>query len=303
MQTKSRRLFLQEATLVGAGALLGLSSTGIKQPPKLSFSTLACPDWSLEEIINFASIHKYKGIELRGVKRELDLTKVPELDGNKKAGIVSRMKELELKIVNLGSSATLHFSPGAERDKNILQGKQFIDLAQELDCPYVRVYPNNFLKEREKSATIELIADGLRVLGEYSKSTNVKVLIETHGDLVWTSDIESLMRMVNHPNVGIVWDFCNMWTITKERVKEMYPRLKPYIYHTHIKDATLVDSKPNYVFLGKGEVPIFEVIDTLQKDNYKGFYSFEWEKLWHPELPDPQLALADYVKAFSGARK
>jgi sugar phosphate isomerase/epimerase len=302
MYLQTRKAFLKEATLLAAGSLIGLSFTRIKQPPKLSFSTLACPDWSFDEIINFASAYKYKGIELRGIKKELDLTKVPELSATNRANTLRKIKELNLKVVNLGSSATLHFSPGAERDKNIVQGKQFIDLAQELECPYIRVYPNNFLKEREKSATMELIADGLRELGEYAKSTSVKVLIETHGDLVWTADIETLMKMVNLSNVGIVWDFCNMWTISRENVNEIYPRLKPYIHHTHIKDAKLVDNKPQYVFLGKGEVPIIKVIDLLQKDNYKGFYSFEWEKLWHPELPDPELALADYVKSFPIAK-
>ena len=34
-----------------------------------------------------------------------------------------------------------------------------------------------------------------------------------------------------------------------------------------------------------------------QKDGYKGYYSFEWEKLWHPELEDPETALADYPVA------
>ena len=49
--------------------------------------------------------------------------------------------------------------------------------------------------------------------------------------------------------------------------------------------------------MGKGEVPIFEAIDILYKDGYKGYYSFEWEKLWHPDIDEPEIALADYPKA------
>jgi sugar phosphate isomerase/epimerase len=88
-----------------------------------------------------------------------------------------------------------------------------------------------------------------------------------------------------------------MWTITKEPVTEAYNRLKKYIHHTHIKDAKLVDGKPQYTRLGQGEVPIFEAVDALSKSGYKGYYSFEWEKLWHPELEDPETALADYPVA------
>ncbi len=56
-------------------------------------------------------------------------------------------------------------------------------------------------------------------------------------------------------------------------------------------------AKSNTFFLGQGEVPIFEAIDALAKDNYKGYYGFEWEKLWHPEIAEPEFALADYARA------
>ncbi len=118
--------------------------------------------------------------------------------------------------------------------------------------------------------------------------------METHGDAVRSEDLEKIMQSANHPQVGLVWDICNMWTITKEPPAEVYKKLKKYIHHTHIKDAKLVDGKPQYVRLGQGEVPIFEAIDILIKGGYKGYYSYEWEKLWHPELEEPETALADY---------
>ena len=62
----------------------------------------------------------------------------------------------------------------------------------------------------------------------------------------------------------------------------------------------MVDGKIQYVFLGQGEVPIFEAIDALSKGGYKGYYSFEWEKLWHPEIAEPELAIADYAKVMRG---
>jgi predicted xylose isomerase-like sugar epimerase len=44
-------------------------------------------------------------------------------------------------------------------------------------------------------------------------------------------------------------------------------------------------------------MPISQAIKLLAKDGYKGYYSFEWEKLWHPEIDAPEIALADYPKA------
>ena len=76
----------------------------------------------------------------------------------------------------------------------------------------------------------------------------------------------------------------------------MYKKLKKYIRHTHIKDAIVADGKPQYKLLGQGEVPIIDAIKILKKGDFKGYYSFEWEKLWHPEILDPEIAFADYPK-------
>jgi hypothetical protein len=29
---------------------------------------------------------------------------------------------------------------------------------------------------------------------------------------------------------------------------------------------------------------------------YKGCYTFEWEKLWHPDLEEPEIAFADFAE-------
>jgi sugar phosphate isomerase/epimerase len=94
-----------------------------------------------------------------------------------------------------------------------------------------------------------------------------------------------------------------MWTITKEAPADVYPKLKKYIYHLHVKDAKLVEDKLQYVFLGKGDVPIMNALDILSADGYNGFYSFEWEKLWHPEIAEPELALADYPQVIKSQFK
>ena len=115
--------------------------------------------------------------------------------------------------------------------------------------------------------------------------------METHGEVVHIADIEKIMQSASHPNVGLVWDIVNMWAVTKEPPAQAYDKLKKYIHHTHIKDLKFIDGKEQYVLLGKGDTPIFEAIDMLAKDGYKGYYSFEWEKLWHPEIEKPKSQL------------
>jgi len=296
METIGRRHFLKTtAALSGLTTLSGFMPG--KAKPKLSFSTLGCPDWSWEQINHFASVNGYAGIEIRGVQRELNLPQ-SRLFRSREAisSSLSVLKEKKLSIVNLGSSTNLHVAEASERKKQLDEARSFIDLAVQLNCPYIRVFPNNLLKDRDKKETLDLIASGLIELGDYAKSTPVTVLMETHGDLVCASDILEIMDTANHPQVGLVWDVVNMWVITREQPDAVYPKLKKYIRHIHIKDLVLVDGKIRYTLLGRGESPVLKAVDLLYADGYKGYYSFEWEKLWHPEIEEPDVAIADYAR-------
>ena len=295
----SRKQFLQNSAILMAVAVTGSAFTAlVADKPLLAFSTLGCPDWTFEQITDFAVQNGYKGLEVRGIKREMDLTKCPEFSSPEKIkATLALMNTKGLKFVNLGASAKMHFHEGAEKDKNLAEAKSFIDLAQKINCPYVRVFPNNFPKGRTRDQTMQTVAENLLVLGKYAKDRNVIVLLETHGDFSASDDILKVMKAAKHPNIGLVWDIANMWTITKESPTIVYNKLKKYIHHTHIKDAKLVGDKLEYTLLGRGDVPIFEAIDLLSKAGYQGYYSFEWEKLWHPEILEPEIALADYPKA------
>lgn len=293
-----RREFLKTSAVLLTAATVGSSFTAKKYKPLLSFSTLGCPDWPFEKIVNFAADNKYDAIEIRGILRELDLTKTPQFSSEENIKkTLQLMHDKNLGFSDLGSSAALHFSEGEERQKNLDEAKRFIDLAQRISCPYIRVFPNDFPENQTHEKTIELIVDGLKQLGDYAADKNVTVLLETHGKVVYTADLLNIMRQTKHPHVGLVWDAYNMWSVTKESPASVYASLKDYIHHTHIKDAKMINGKEQYVLLGTGNSAIFEAIDILVKNKFPGYYSFEWEKLWHPEIDDPEIAIADYPKA------
>ena len=298
MKRPTRRQFIQSSLMLASWSVMPFAVGAPRNKALLSFSTLGCPDWDFKQIIDFAAANDYQGIELRGIKRQLDLLQCVEFKSpeNRKATL-RMMKDKGLRFVDLGSSTNLHFPEGTERAKNLNEAKRFIDLAQEIECPFIRVFPNDFLKERDKNATMDLMAAGLLALAQYAEGSNVSVLIESHGDLVHADDLEKVLKAAQNKHAGMIWDVVNMWSITKEPVAGVFERLKKYIRHAHIKDAKVTGADVQYVFLGKGDVPIFEAIDLLANSNYQGYYSFEWEKMWHPDLPAPELALADYSLA------
>ncbi len=292
----NRREFLKQSS-----GLIGLSALDFTAPKKalLSFSTLGCPAWTFSQALHHAAENQYAGIEIRGIKGDLDLPNNPIFSAANVAATRREVADKKLKIVNLGSSANMHFLDPKKRQSNLDDAKKYIDLAHELNCPFIRVFPNDLPKDQEEQATINTIIQSLITLGDYAKSSGVKVLLESHGKVIKSDMLLHIMQEANHVNVGLVWDFFNMWSVTKETPTEMYKQLKKYIYHTHIKDALLTEKGETYTLLGEGNSPVKEALHALKSGGYAGYYSFEWEKMWHPEIQEPELALPHFAKNFS----
>lgn len=296
----NRRKFIGQSAVLAGGLLAGQSIfAGPAKTPLLSYSTLGCPQWPLAQILDFGASRGYQGIEIRGILGELNLVKVPGFNSAAAIKVTKRQfADKNLKIVNLGASAEMHHSDPEKRKSNIDGGKAFITLAAELGCPYVRVFPNALPADKDRTATLDLIASGLKELGDFAKGTGVTVLMESHGDLVHPEDILYILKQADSQQIALVWDIYNMWTVTHEAPAKIFASLRPYIRHTHIKDGIKVNGKEQYQLLGRGEAPVAEAIRVLKQANYAGYYSFEWEKMWHPEIAEPEIAIADFPASF-----
>jgi sugar phosphate isomerase/epimerase len=297
METINRRSFIINSSFTMAGIVfINSAFAKSKDSPHFSFSTLGCPEWSLPEIVNCAADNEYDGIEIRGISGELDITKSP--DFSSVAKIASTRKLIEdknLKIICLDSSAQLHHADKEKRKNSLDEAKKYIDLAQQLKCPYIRVFPDIIPKGQEFDVTIDLITHGLIDLAGYAKGSKVKVLLESHGDFVGVDSLLRIMENSKSPHVGMIWDICNMWSVKNEPPALVYEKLKKYIMHTHFADFKYIGNKFRSVLLGQGEAPIIEAIKALKNGNYDGYYGFEWEKLWEPDIEDPEIAFPQFI--------
>jgi sugar phosphate isomerase/epimerase len=292
----NRREFLKHSS-----GLIGLSTLDFTAPKKalLSFSTLGCPGWTFSQALQHASASNYQGIEIRGIKGDLDLPKNPLFSASNIASTKREVADSQIKIVNLGSSANMHFLDPAKRQKNLDEAKKYFELADQLGCPFIRVFPNDLPKDQPEAETVDAIIRALQELGDFAKNSGVKVLLVSHGKVIKSDMLLHIMQEANHTNVGLVWDFFNMWSVTKEAPADMYKQLKKYIYHTHIKDAQLTENGEMYTLLGEGNAPVKEALHALKSGGYSGYYSFEWEKLWHMEIAEPEIAFPHFAKNFN----
>jgi sugar phosphate isomerase/epimerase len=266
----------------------------------IAFSTLGCPAWDWATIVEQADRLGYAAIELRGVSGEMDLPKVPEFQPSRLAESRDRVTARGLRIVSLDSSAAMHEPEGPARTARLDEARRFIDLAHAIGAPYVRVFPDKLVPGEEKSATIDRIGAGLRILGNHAKDSGVIVLVESHGDFTRSPDLKEILSRAGTRNVGLLWDAHHTVVSGHESPADTFRFLGSFVKHTHLKDSRPDKDGVRYVLTGDGTVPVQETVRVLAASGYTGYYCFEWEKKWHPEIEEPEVALPHYARTMSG---
>jgi sugar phosphate isomerase/epimerase len=286
-------------------------------PLRIAFSTLACPDWSWDDVIRYGSAFGYDGVEIRLLQREVNLLSRPELHASQLSLRRRDLQRANFRVCGLASSVHLDDADPHLRSEQVRIGGEYLALAQALGAGFIRVFGDVLPTEPEpRRQTLRQIADGLKRLGDLAGPRGLMVLIETHGDFSASAPVVELMRLVGHPHVGVLWDTHHPWRFHGEPIAETWAKLKPWIRHTHWKDSVLLpddSQKPvsdataaaaalassqmrghqhaDYVLFGGGEFPAKECLRVMTDDGYAGWHSLEWEKMWHPELVGPEVAL------------
>lgn len=261
---------------------------------KLSFTTLSCPDWSWEHIVSEAVRLGYDGIEIRGIEGEMYLPKAkPFLPENLEATL-NLLKKQNLEICCLDTSCRFHDS--ATFDNFIEEGKASIDLAEKLNAPYIRVFGDAIPNLEKKEETISKVAKGLDALGQFAENKAVYVLIETHGDFSSSKDLLQVLEKTTTKSIGVLWDVNHPYKAFDESFDITYNRLGKYIKHVHLKDSIGSGKNARLCMVGEGDLPVLDAINFLKAKKYDGYLSLEWEKKWHPELPEPEIAIDSYIK-------
>jgi sugar phosphate isomerase/epimerase len=278
-------------------SMLFAKSTASRIP--IAFSTLGCPGWEWKKILEFAQQHGFSAIELRGLQGNMDLPSNPIFAADRIAQTKSEIHASNLRIACVSSSANLYMEDPEKRAKEQGDARRFIDLAATLGARYVRVFGGK--EQSDKSPvpdepTKSRVAAGLRELGNYAGPRNVTLIIESHDHFTSSATLNDVLHAAGSEHVGLLWDAHHTFATSNEEPEFTVKQLGPWIRHTHLKDSVGSGEDRKYVLTGRGNVPVERQIKALQSIGYKGFYCFEWEKVWHPDLEDPEIAIADYAR-------
>lgn len=267
---------------------------------KLAFSTLGCPDWTFDEVLDRAEAMGYQAIELRGVNGKMRADEMDVFFPENREETLKKVAEHGLIIRSFGTSASFHDPEGL--DGAIAEGRAAIDLCAQIGVPYVRVF-GNFVDKTADSleGEVKRVAEGIRVLCDYAAGKPVTILLEVHGDFNTAARILKATELVNRENFGILWDVEHSDEADLGDFMSFWEPVKHLIHHVHIKDhKRLEDGKFQLCETGEGDIPLKEMILQMEKDGYEGYYSLEWEKKWHPELRDAEEEFPHYVRWMRG---
>jgi sugar phosphate isomerase/epimerase len=265
---------------------------------KFAFSTLACPQWSLEQVVENALRLGYEGIELRLLDGQLI---DPVNDATKVEQAVARCRESGLDVCALDTSCKFNHPDAEERAKQETILRDWIRLAQSVQVPILRVFGGQS-PETTPPSTVQdeddRVAESLRNVAPQAEQANVTIALETHDAFSSALRVAQVLKAVGSPAVGALWDSHHPYRVG-ESALEVVATLRQRIVHVHIKDARRSESESSgwaLVLLGEGEVPVKEQLELLEKNGYTGYVSVEWEKMWHPEIPEPEIALPQHMQ-------
>jgi len=259
---------------------------------KFAFSTLGCPDWPIEKVAETARSLKYDGVEIRGIKRVLDLSKAPEFAADRIAATKKLFADTGVKVVSIDASASFCWPEPTKREEAVAEALRHIDIAQKMGAPFVRVFGGNVPEGDTVEKWAPTVAGDLKTLGAAAAKKGVTIILETHDSWRRSTEIMPVLKMVGMDSVRLLWDLAHPWT-AGETMQESAEGFKGYVVHAHIKDHT-ADHKE--ALLGKGIIPLDEAFRALKRMKYAGYVSLEWEKMWHPEIEDPEIAFPQAIE-------
>jgi sugar phosphate isomerase/epimerase len=290
----TRRLFLTTVSAGLAAPALLRARPATRFP--IAFSTLGCPAWSWKTILEQADQLGYAAIEVRGVAGQMELTKVPEFAGTQLAQTRKDLAALGLVISDLGASARMHEKDAAARQAQFDEGRRFIDLAHALQVKYVRMFGDKVPEGEAREDVIRRVVEGFQQMAAHAASAGVTVLMESHGDFTTSKDLVAIERGVQSKAFALLWDAHHTFVSGHEAPADTYAAIGRVVRHTHLKDSKAAGTGRRYVLTGEGEVPVKAQVEVLAKAGYTGFYGFEWEKMWHPEIEGPEIAFPHYAR-------
>lgn len=262
---------------------------------KYGFSTIGCPNYDVPQVVELAKANGFSGIEIRFLRGTVDLASLPELT----TGIAEtrrRFDDAGVKVVGINTGVRMVALDPAVRQQQLEAARTNLAVAQALGAGYLRLFGGPVPAEQDRERTLDAIAQGLGEIADLTHAGGVRSLIETHDSFCKADSILDLYKRGASDKLEVLWDTLHSYR-HGDSGEETWSKVGDRIRLVHVKDAyTATPQEFDFALTGEGNVPINGFLDLLEREGYDGYVDFEWEKGWHPEIADPDVAIPHFAR-------
>ena len=191
-----------------------------------------------------------------------------------------RCFQLGLDVSGTAVGNDFGFPPGAQRDAQIASLKRWIDYAEILGAPVIRVFAGHSKKGITPEQSHALMVQGLEECCDYAGKHGIHLALENHGGPTATIEgLLSLVKDVQSPWFGVNLDTGNF------HGTDIYGDLAqaaPYAINVQVK---VVVSGAD----GKKQPADFKRLNSILRDSgYRGYIVLEYEESGNPRDECPK---------------
>ncbi|HTN75837.1 MAG TPA: sugar phosphate isomerase/epimerase family protein [Pirellulaceae bacterium] len=189
--------------------------------------------------------------------------------------------QLGLDVSGTAVGNDFGFPPGEKRMEQIALVKRWIDQAEILGAPVIRIFAGHAKKDVTPAQSHSLMVSGIEECCDYAGKHGVHLALENHGGPTATADgLLAFVRDVQSPWFGVNLDSGNFHS---EDVYAEMAKVAPYALNVQIK---VVVSGPD----GKKKESDYKRIAQILRDaHYRGYVVLEYEEAGNPREECPKF--------------
>ncbi len=235
----------------------------------IAYSTFACPEWSLKQVLSHAIANRYQGVEFRCDAQHQHGVEV-WTSAKERNAIRKQIEKSDLKTACVATGIQL------TKEETVVRVIERVKLAAELEADGVRIFcgplPDGV---RSLDEIMGLLCDQLKQICEAAALMGTRVFLETYDTLSTGADMARVLKAVNHPVLSACYN--NLHPIRAgEPLGITLTHLKGRIGFVHFHDGLKRADQVVICPMGKGEMPMEETLRSLVKIGYNGFLCGEW---------------------------
>ncbi len=253
----------------------------------ITFSSLAYPNLDLEKVIERVVRFGLENVEIRVSSDGIHIR--PNDDPVKIRGVLRRNN---VDVILLSSYVRTRDPETDDGAREIESLSKIIDLAENLEVSRIRIFAD-YIGDINRS--INITRKFLGRIRRVVEDRDIRLLFETHDYFAEAKNLSRLLDVLEEYDfTGLLFDPANMM-MRGEDIYKIIEVVRRYTYHIHIKDFKRINDGIIYTRPGEGVLPICFLIKEFIGSGRDIYFSIEWEKMWRPEIEDPDIIIPQYI--------